>query len=422
MTRAALATLALAGLAVVPPAGRAQEPPASPRLRALVEPGAAGPAVAAFWAEVASAGAPLVERRPDHPARCLVTFLWRAEGPFREVVAAGPALGGDPAPNRLRRLGATDVWYATRDLPCDLRTVYRLAVDPPPGTTGGRDHARRDPLNPREFVYPADPDVPGSTDYRISLLELPDAAPQPWVAPRAGVPGGELALHRVTSRVLGNTRRVWTWLPPGATGRGPLPLVVVFDGAAYLGMVPTPVVLANLVAAGRLPPVAAVLVDNPDQATRSRELDCHAPFATFLATELLPWVRARLPVTTDPARVVLAGSSGGGQAAICAALRHPELFGNVLAQSGSFFARPDEPIGDEWVYRHLATGPRLPLRVYLDVGRFEPVFAVTAVRVLRNVLEARGYPLTYAEFSGGHDYAWWRGTLADGLVALLGTP
>lgn len=30
--------------------------------------------------------------------------------------------------------------------------------------------------------------------------------------------------------------------------------------------------------------------------------------------------------------------------------------------------------------------------------------------------------MTYREFAGGHDYVWWRGTLADGLIALLGEP
>jgi hypothetical protein len=34
------------------------------------------------------------------------------------------------------------------------------------------------------------------------------------------------------------------------------------------------------------------------------------------------------------------------------------------------------------------------------------------------VLVARGYPVTFSEFTGGHDYLTWRNSLADGLIAL----
>ena len=39
-------------------------------------------------------------------------------------------------------------------------------------------------------------------------------------------------------------------------------------------------------------------------------------------------------------------------------------------------------------------------------------------RHLRDVLQLKGYDLTYHEYNGGHDYLCWRGGLADGLIAL----
>jgi len=36
------------------------------------------------------------------------------------------------------------------------------------------------------------------------------------------------------------------------------------------------------------------------------------------------------------------------------------------------------------------------------------------------VLLAKGYEVHYQEFNGGHDGLSWRGTLADGLLLLMG--
>jgi enterochelin esterase family protein len=33
---------------------------------------------------------------------------------------------------------------------------------------------------------------------------------------------------------------------------------------------------------------------------------------------------------------------------------------------------------------------------------------------------AKGYEVHFQEFAGGQDYLGWRGTLADGLMALMG--
>jgi enterochelin esterase family protein len=43
-------------------------------------------------------------------------------------------------------------------------------------------------------------------------------------------------------------------------------------------------------------------------------------------------------------------------------------------------------------------------------------------RHMRDVLLAKGYEVHYQQFVGGHDYLSWRGTFADGLIDLIGTP
>jgi enterochelin esterase family protein len=42
-------------------------------------------------------------------------------------------------------------------------------------------------------------------------------------------------------------------------------------------------------------------------------------------------------------------------------------------------------------------------------------------RQFRDILKVKGYNVDYREFNGGHNYVNWRGTLADGLISLIGT-
>ncbi|HZX04739.1 alpha/beta hydrolase [Kribbella sp.] len=226
--------------------------------------------------------------------------------------------------------------------------------------------------------------------------------------------------------VLGNERRIWAYTPRGyVPDAEPLPFLVLFDGDTVLGPMPMPTILDNLIEAGRIPPMIAVLVDSLTQEVRNRELPCGAPFLEYLTDELLPWVRERYRITGDPARTIVAGQSHGGQAAAFAALRRPDVFGNVISQSGSFWWRPDGEDEHEWLTRQYAAAERRPVRFWLEAGLQErgqtpgrgPSILV-ANRHLRTILRSKGYDVQYSEFNGGHDRACWRGSIADALIAL----
>jgi enterochelin esterase family protein len=397
------------------------EAPTSPRLAALERAIAGGDhtAIAAFWDEVARAGTPLVEPVEGDADPCLVTFLWRGAG-AAAVALQSPAGGVDPAKNQLALVPGTDVWYRACALPAGTRMQYEI------GVAASREALDRgwdafdwqvDPLNPHRHTFPSD-DEGTFRGYPVSVLELPGAPAQPWIAPRADVPTGTLEQRRVSGPAVGDRRRLWLYAP--AVGP-PTGLVVLFDGWTYAHGIPTASILDNLIAAGRIPPIAGLLIDNPD---RRRELAFDERFTHFVADELVPLARSALGVPAEPAGTIVGGSSLGGVAAVFAALRRPDLFGNVLSQSGAFWCKgPDGRY--EWLTREAARLAPRPVRFYLDAGVLEgrqfedaPTQA-EANRNLRDVLRAKGCPVHYVEFAGGHDPLCWRGTLADGLIALV---
>ncbi len=408
-------------------------PPPSSRVAALQSQLRKGDpaAVTRFWEDVRKAGTPLVDPIPGDGKNVLVTFLWRGTEETRNVVIFLQTGGLNPADNQMTRLPESDVWYRSYIFRKDVRFLYTLSPNDEltPLNTPGLDWQKRfanvqtDPLNPKRY-----PPAASATEGNVqSVVELPGAPSQPWVERRAGVPAGKVEQHKIESGILKNERNVWVYLPADYRVKAKAyPLLIIFDGQSYLDLVPTPTILDNLIAAGKIPPVVAVLVDNPGPSERERELPCYRPFADFLSKELLAWVRERYRVTTAPARTVLAGSSYGGLAATCAAMWYPGNFGNFLSQSASYWWKPETDSEYEWVRRQFSTNPKLSLRAFLTVGLLETLpkpggtNQVEVNRHLRDALKAKGYEVKYTEFDGAHEYINWQGTLAEGLIALLG--
>ncbi len=326
-----------------------------------------------------------------------------------------------------------------------MRATYGFMADPPlidqETVTDAEWKAFLDKMMTAEAVArPASPRVMDQPPHRrrppdhIGSVAVPagGARPSRSFKLRGGVLNGKVDWHTLTSEILGNERRIWVYTPPGYDKEGAAyPLLVAFDGGASLTNKPIHQTIENLIAERRIRPMVAVFVDNSTSTSRNDELPCSELFATFLETELIPWVRERCHVSSDPADAYVTGVKDGGLAAMWMGFRLPHLFGNVIAQAPSLWWGPGFDMravgGAARPLRTMAglidqyeASPKLPLRIWQEIGLMEPDDRmIEPNRRMKAVLEAKGYDLTYRETAGGHDLRPSGGeTIADALKTM----
>jgi enterochelin esterase-like enzyme len=385
-----------------------------------------------FWAKIQSDRYPLVEDMPGESNRSLVTFLWHGSTTTKNVMLErGRYTRFNPQQNLFAHIEGTQVWFKTLLLPSASRFQYAISEnDPnatfPPGPE--QRNERYDPLNPKHL--PDDAHSPESSWY--SFLELPSTPPQPWYVKHDDLPKYEEKDAELRSKILGEKRELKVYLPPGySSGSNTYPTLYLFDGEDEDGLVFATWTLENLLAAHRIRPLLVVRIVNPSPAAREKELGCLPGFADFLSNELVSFIRSHYRVNSSPAETGIGGYSRGGLAAAYAVLQHPETFGLALVQSGAFWWEPAERtdlyVEPNWIANQFVGKPHLPIRFYLEAGLFEVDLQgaggdiLETTRTLRDVLRAKEYVVSYNEFAGDHDYINWRGTFADGLIALFGT-
>ena len=234
-------------------------------------------------------------------------------------------------------------------------------------------------------------DVDHDKDYVLSATST---------ARGAGVPAGStrMVVHSSQGAFPGTVRRVWIHLPAEPVlkkvGDEGLAVMVFQDGHAYVdeqGQFRVPIVLDNLVHAGKIPPLAAIFVDpghdgslpgekpgwQPPAGNRSVEYDTLSPkYAEFLEESILPLAAsderlraAGVRLTADPDKRAICGISSGGICAFTVAFERPDLFRKVLSHVGSF---TDIRGGDHYpsLVRQTKENPK-PIRVFLQAGEHD---------------------------------------------------
>ncbi len=332
-----------------------------------------------------------------------VTLYWQGE----RTVSLHSDLYGWESARRLRRVPARlapaeglPLWAISFPLPRDAYIEYYFR-DP---VTGER---LLDPLNPRT--------VSNGFGSRNNFFYMPEGAPTPLAARQAGIPHGSLRRYMVSTDWLveEGQREVHLYAPP-VNGR--VPLLVVYDGTDYLKRASLANMLDNLIAAGRIRPLALALLQN---AGRYRGVEYSSSDAVlhWLDHTVLPLARAELDllnIRRNPGAYGILGASLGGLMAVYTGLRMPEVFGSVICQSGAFDGEGRDFAAVDLIrHRHA----RERLKLWMDIGRFDSLLADN--RRMQPILKKHGYDVTYREFNGGHNYTAWRDEVWRALEALF---
>ncbi len=147
----------------------------------------------------------------------------------------------------------------------------------------------------------------------------------------------------IASTVLGETRRINVYLPPGHDRGGgtPLPVLYMPDGGMGEDFLHVAGLVQVLVGNGGMRPFLLVGIENterrrdmtgptdrPDDRKIAPRVGGSAAFRTFIRTELMPRVRARYRTTGETAVV---GESLAGLFVVETFLREPDLFDTYVA-------------------------------------------------------------------------------------------
>ncbi len=203
---------------------------------------------------------------------------------------------------------------------------------------------------------------------------------------------GDLRLHRLSSKVFGNTRAIRVLLPIGyddkASRNKRYPVLYLNDGqnifdAATSAFNPlewrVDETVDRLVKEKKIAPLIVVGIDSAGRRSRFNEyfpyedrfLQPPMPspegkkYPQFLIGEVMPFINSMYRTRTGPDNTAIGGSSAGAVASLYVVMARPGVFGRLLMESPSLYISDGQLIKDSARTRHW------PSRIYIGVGTNE---------------------------------------------------
>jgi len=301
----------------------------------------------------------------------------------------------------MSRIEGTDFYYASLALKPDARINYSLTKD--------YDMVIGDPLNKREKVR--------TINGEFATLAMPKWERPSHLKEPSGA-RGELISVDFESKILGNTKKLTIYLPPGyKQGKEQFPTVYVNNGQAMLDLALMGNTLDNLIGK-KIKPVIGVFIES-QQAFQEYARDRRDDYSRMLAEEIVPFIDSKYRTSTNASDRALMGGDEGAYAAYYAAFSYPKVFSKAAGHSTHLFPEA----GGKELMALVEKSSGLSLDLYLDWGSYDSRHPTQVGgynysefnRDFVKKLKQKGYSVSGGEHSEGWGFASWRNHTDDVL-------
>ena len=226
----------------------------------------------------------------------------------------------------------------------------------------------------------------------------------PWTV-LPGAARGQVRVHRVDSKELGQAMTVNVYLPPGYRPDRPYPVLWLLHGGdmdadQWFKTAHVERYLDHLLATGTVHPFVVVMPSGgkePYDGASDR----------FISRELPEWLAATYGLHPGKSRSALAGMSSGGYGTVALGTRHPGQYGFGYALSGWY---------PPALLKEVADAPVLPGQLVIRCGSQDRLLALN--RELVQTLKRRNASFDYREDPGAHTFHLWSRQTAEMLTAV----
>jgi enterochelin esterase family protein len=376
-------------------------------------------AVEEFCYEIEVKGTPIIEKIDGDSENDLVTFIYRTDEEVENILLISPIGWHNLQECKMKRLLQTNLWYITYKVKNDIRLFYYFSVNDSMDNDWEKrfKKSKHDKYNNNATIFKGDNNE--EDKYRSYAL-MSRTERDFWVNKRADIHKGILHEHQFHSDKFEKSRKIRIYTPYDyKKDNTPYGFLVLTDGDEHINILSAATVLDNLIEDKKIPPIVTIFIDSTE--TRREELMCNDNFGDIIVKEIIPWVRSKFNISNSAFKATIGGISLGGLTAAYLGLKHSEVFGNILSQSGSYWYDPDGYRGECWLGKQYEIIDKLPLKFYLSVGVLEnKEQMIDTNNRLREILIDKGYTVDFEKFKSGHDYLCWGETFANGLISLIG--